>query len=175
MCWKPTPTKFSTRRRTASTWKRPCWRCCWRGNKSIAVRRAAGERERANLPFFCGGNGETGGNGKATGRACPAPTDCGKVGCRAACPRPPCPFATRRSLAEHCRGRRPRRPAGGERRRKVRGRDESLPYGLPFSCSWPGGGGGVKTPPYDAKDKGAAMARPRAGHARPLRGLFPAT
>ena len=33
----------------------------------------------------------------------------------------------------------------------------------------------VKTPPYDAKDKGAAMARPRAGHARPLRGLFPAT
>ena len=86
MCWKPTPTKFSTRRRTASTWKRPCWRCCWRGNKSIAVRRTAGERERANLPFFWGGNGETGGNGKATGRACPAPTDCGKVGCRAACP-----------------------------------------------------------------------------------------
>ena len=35
--------------------------------------------------------------------------------------------------------------------------------------------GGVKTPPYDAKDKGAAMARLRAGHARPLRGLFPAT
>ena len=29
--------------------------------------------------------------------------------------------------------------------------------------------GGVKTPPYDAKDKGAAMARLRAGHARPLR------
>ena len=35
--------------------------------------------------------------------------------------------------------------------------------------------GEVKTPPYDAKDKRAAMARPRAGHARPLRGLFPAT
>lgn len=52
MCWKPTPTKFSTRRRTASTWKRPCWRCCWRENKSIAVRGTAGERERANLPFF---------------------------------------------------------------------------------------------------------------------------
>ncbi len=27
--------------------------------------------------------------------------------------------------------------------------------------------GGVKTPPYDAKDKRAAMARLRAGHARP--------
>ena len=39
-----------------------------------------------------------------------------------------------------CRGRRPRRP------------------------------GGVKTPPYDAKDKGDTMARLRAGHARPLRG-----
>ena len=30
--------------------------------------------------------------------------------------------------------------------------------------------GGVKTPPYDVKDKGAVMARWRAGHARPLRG-----
>ena len=29
--------------------------------------------------------------------------------------------------------------------------------------------GGVKTPPYDAKDKGDTMARLRAGHARPLR------
>ena len=28
---------------------------------------------------------------------------------------------------------------------------------------------GVKTPPYDAKDKGDTMARLRAGHARPLR------
>ena len=27
--------------------------------------------------------------------------------------------------------------------------------------------GGVKTPPYDAKDKGDTMARLRAGHARP--------
>ena len=96
MCWKPTPTKFSTRRRTASTWKRPCWRCCWRGNKSIAVRGAAGGASARTCRFF-GGNGETGG------------------------------------------------------------------------C------GGVKTPPYDAKDKRAAMARPRAGYARPLRGLFPAT
>ena len=86
MCWKPTPTKFSTRRRTASTWKRPCWRCCWRGNKSIAVRRTAGERERANPCFFVRNNPKTGGNGKAAGRACPAPTDCGKVGRRAACP-----------------------------------------------------------------------------------------
>ena len=40
----------------------------------------------------------------------------------------------------------------------MHGRDESLPYGLPVSGSWPGGGGGVKTPPYGAKDKGVAMA-----------------
>ena len=35
------------------------------------------------------------------------------------------------------------------------------------------GGGGVKTPPYDAKDKRAVMARLRAGHARPLRTSVP--
>ena len=65
MCWKPTPTKFSTRRRTASTWKRPCWRCCWRENKSIAVRGAAGERERANPCFFVRNDPKTGGSGEA--------------------------------------------------------------------------------------------------------------
>lgn len=65
MCWKPTPTKFSTRRRTASTWKRPCWRCCWRENKSIAVRGAAGERERANPCFFVRNNPKTDGSGEA--------------------------------------------------------------------------------------------------------------
>ena len=43
----------------------------------------------------------------------------------------------------------------------MRGRDESLPYGLPVSGSLPGGGGGVKTPPYDVKDKRAVMARLR--------------
>ena len=69
-----------------------------------------------------------------------------------------------------CRGRRPRRPAevgGGGR---YAGGMNFSPYGLPVSGSWPEGGGGVKTPPYDAKDKGVAMARLRAGHARPLRG-----
>ena len=30
------------------------------------------------------------------------------------------------------------------------------------------GRGGVKTPPYDVKDKRAVMAKSRAGHARPL-------
>ena len=44
-----------------------------------------------------------------------------------------------------------------------------------FAAKDVGGGvpdapGEVKTPPYDAKDKGAAMARLRAGHTRPLRG-----
>ena len=57
-------------------------------------------------------------------------------------------------------------------RRKVHGRDEFLPYGLPVSGSWLEGGGGVKTPPYGAKDKGVAMARLRAGHARPLRNVI---
>ena len=43
-----------------------------------------------------------------------------------------------------------------------------------FAANVVGGGvpdapGGVKTPPYDAKDKGDTMARLRAGHARPLR------
>ena len=43
-----------------------------------------------------------------------------------------------------------------------------------FAAKDVGGGvpdapGGVKTPPYDAKDKGDTIARLRAGHARPLR------
>ena len=43
-----------------------------------------------------------------------------------------------------------------------------------FAAKDVGGGvpdapGGVKTPPYDAKDKGDTMARLWAGHARPLR------
>ena len=42
-----------------------------------------------------------------------------------------------------------------------------------FAAKDVGGGvpdapGGVKTPPYDAKDTGVVMARLRAGHARPL-------
>ena len=75
-----------------------------------------------------------------------------------------------------CRGRRPRRPAEVSGGAKVHGRDESLPYEYTVDGSFPGGGGAVKTAPYDAKDKRAAMARLRAGHARPLRtdmnGLF---
>ena len=53
----------------------------------------------------------------------------------------------------------------------MHGRDESLPYGRTISGSLPGGCAGVKTPPYDVKDKGVAMARLRAGHARPLRNM----
>ena len=112
---KFTLTKFSTRRRTASTWKRPCWRCCWRENKSITVRGTAGERERANLPFFVEAMGKREAMARLrAGHARPLRTvekwDVGRPA-----PRPPCPFATRRSLAEHCRGRRPRRPAEGSR------------------------------------------------------------
>jgi|GEM_PF-2228374 len=58
-----------------------------------------------------------------------------------------------------------------------RGRDESLPYDWRKACSLRLQGaasstlrGGVKTPPYEAKDKWAVMARLRAGHARPLQG-----
>ena len=68
-----------------------------------------------------------------------------------------------------CRGRRPRRPAEVSGGGRYAGGMNFSPYGLPVSGSWPEGGGGVKTPPYDAKDKGVAMARRRAGHARPLR------
>ena len=52
----------------------------------------------------------------------------------------------------------------------MRERDEFLPYGLSVSGSLPGGGGGVKTPPYNVKDKWVATARLRAGRARPLQG-----
>ena len=70
-------------------------------------------------------------------------------------PRPPGRFAAMRSLTDRrCRGRRPRRPAEVSGGAKVHGRDESLPYGRTISGSWPGGGGGVKPPPYGAKDKG---------------------
>ena len=69
----------------------------------------------------------------------PAPRNVVKWDVGRPAPRPPRTFAVMRSPADCCRGRRPRRP------------------------------GGVKTPPYDAKDKGDTMARLRAGHARPLR------
>ena len=77
-------------------------------------------------------------------------------------PRPPGRFPAMRSLTVcRCRGRRPRRPAkvsGGGR--YAGGMNFFFPpYGLPVSGSWPEGCGGVKTPPYDAKDKGVAMAR----------------
>ena len=66
-------------------------------------------------------------------------------------PRPPGRLAAMRSLTDRrCRGRRPRRPAevrGGGRQR--RGQDPSL------RC----------------KNKWVATARPRAGHARPLRNM----
>ena len=62
-----------------------------------------------------------------------------------------------------CRGRRPRRPAEVSGGAKVHGRDESLPLRVTS--------GAVKTAPYDAKDKRAATAGSRAGHARPLRNV----
>ena len=53
-----------------------------------------------------------------------------------------------------CRGRRPRRPAEVSGGGRYAGGMNFSPYGLPVSGSWPEGCGGVKTPPYDAKDKG---------------------
>ena len=55
------------------------------------------------------------------------------------------------------------------------GMDFSPTHGGRFAVNVVGGAasstprGGVKTPPYDAKDTWAVMARWRAGHARPLR------
>ena len=82
----------------------------------------------------------------------PRPANYDKAGCRAACPQ---------AAGEVC---------GNEK-----------PCGLPLwgggvpdaprKCAAAEGSGGVKTPPYDAKDKRAVMARLRAGHARPLRNM----
>ena len=70
-------------------------------------------------------------------------------------PRPPRRFTAMRSHAVcRCRGRRPRRPAEVSGGGRYAGGMNFSPYGLPVSGSWPEGCGGVKTPPYDAKDKG---------------------
>ena len=75
-------------------------------------------------------------------------------------PRPPLRLAAMRSLTgRRCRGRRPRRPAEVSGGGRYAGGMNFSPYGLPVSGSWPEGGGGVKTPPYDAKNKVVAMAR----------------
>ena len=47
---------------------------------------------------------------------------------------------------------------------------ETAAAAVTASAAAAGGCGGVKTPPYGAKDTWAVMARWRAGHARPLRG-----
>ena len=74
-------------------------------------------------------------------RAKARPTECGKVGCRAACPQAAADVCgNEKPCGLCCRGRRPRRPR--------RGQDPSL------RC----------------KGYGVVMARLRAGHARPLQG-----
>ena len=64
------------------------------------------------------------------------------------------------------RGRSPREkpPLTGEVAERQRWPEGLLRFATAGSC------GGVKTPPYGAKDTWAVMARLRAGHARPLRG-----
>ena len=75
-------------------------------------------------------------------RAKARPTECGKVGCRAACPQAAADVCGNEKPCELCcRGRRPRRPAEGSR---------------PL--------------PTMQRIKGVVMARLRAGHARPLPG-----
>ena len=73
-------------------------------------------------------------------RAKARPTECGKVGCRAACPQAAADVCVNeKPCGLCCRGRRPRRPAEGSR---------------PL--------------PTMQRIKGVVMARLRAGHARPL-------
>ena len=73
-------------------------------------------------------------------RAKARPTECGKVGCRAACPHAAADVCrNEKPCGLCCRGRRPRRPAEGSR---------------PL--------------PTMQRIKGVVMARLRAGHARPL-------
>ena len=75
-------------------------------------------------------------------RAKARPTECGKVGCRAACPQAAADVCgNEKPCRLCCRGRRPRRPAEGSR---------------PL--------------PTMQRIKGVVMARLRAGHARPLQG-----
>ena len=70
------------------------------------------------------------------------PTECGKAGCRAACPQAAADVCgNEKPCGLCCRGRRPRRPAEGSR---------------PL--------------PTMQRVKGVVMARLRAGHARPLQG-----
>ncbi len=78
------------------------------------------------------------------------------MGCRAACPQA---AAEVYGNAKPYGWRRPRRPAEVSGGGRYAGGMNFSPYGLPVSGSWPEGCGGVKTPPYDAKDKGVAMAR----------------
>ena len=74
-------------------------------------------------------------------RAKARPTECGKVGCRAACPQAAADVCRNETpCGLFCRGRRPRRPAEGSR---------------PLPTMQTG--------------KGDTTARLRAGHARPLR------
>ena len=49
-----------------------------------------------------------------------------------------------------CRGRRPRRPAEVSGDGRYTGGMNPSPYGYTVDGSFPGGGGGVKTPPYKA-------------------------
>ena len=73
-------------------------------------------------------------------RAKARPTECGKVGCRAACPQAAADVCgNEKPCGLCCRGQRPRRPAEGSR---------------PL--------------PTMQRIKGVVMARLRAGHARPL-------
>ena len=73
-------------------------------------------------------------------RAKARPTECGKVGCRVACPQAAADVCgNEKPCGLCCRGRRPRRPAEGSR---------------PL--------------PTMQRIKGVVMARLRAGHARPL-------
>ena len=78
-----------------------------------------------------------GGHSKVAGRACPAPTDCRESLCTRGAARP---YGWRKVRDQGCRGRRPRRPAGGSR---------------PL--------------PTRQTVQGDTTARLRAGHARPLR------
>ena len=80
------------------------------------------------------------------------------------------PQASQARPAPHCvgrllRGRSPRKkpPLTGEVAERQRWPEGLWRFAAAGSC------GGVKTPPYGAKDTWAVMARLRAGHARPLR------
>ena len=113
---------------------------------------------------------KTGGNGKAAGRACPAPTGwlCLCVGADSISARRR--VRRRKVYGSPCRGRRPRRPAEVSGDRRYTGGMNSSPTDIPLTAVSREVAEGSRPLPTKQTVKGDSTVRLRAGHARPLQG-----